>query len=51
MGVHKIERMASAFVDFQDKRLGMLTSSVVLLHNNVCPHTTARTQTFQLEVV
>jgi histone-lysine N-methyltransferase SETMAR len=28
----------------QDKRCGMLTSSVVAFHNNVCPHTAAHTR-------
>jgi diphthamide synthase subunit DPH2 len=33
----------------QNKRLGMLTSSVVLLHDNVYPHIAARTQALLLE--
>jgi hypothetical protein len=28
----------------QNKRRGMLTSGVVLLHDNACPHTVARTR-------
>jgi hypothetical protein len=30
--------------DIQNKMCGMLTSSVVLLHDNTCPHTTAHTR-------
>jgi histone-lysine N-methyltransferase SETMAR len=31
----------------QNKRRGMLTSGVVLLRDNACPHTTARTRALQ----